>query len=246
MYQTALLEAGKAWLTNWRVIFLHIALLLIASIVVPLTMAFGMAGGFAAGLLLALLVSCYLGSVASAVDNDRLILSEVWPKTAQLFGPVIGVMFIFFLFDMLFGAILQQGFVVAVVGLLMAVLFNVLPEVIYQRTNHSLQLFADSFEFMRENFVEWLVPFIVVGLPLFLISKATAVSLGFMLAMVNPIRLLEFLLLAFHATGNWVSLGVGLCIGLGVVYYVFIFRGVLYRELAASTRRKRIYQERMY
>lgn len=248
IYRSALSEAFGGLGKNWRLLLVHIAVLPVCAVAPMIAMQFGgLIGGFMLGLFLAFVLSGYLVTVGAAVGNERLHLSELRYQAAALWGPVIGVLFAIFLIDWVSTALLRQEsqlWLIAVVNLLVAVLFNVLPELLYQRTNASLQLLADSFEFMRENFVEWAIPHALFAGLIYLVSPVLAVRVGFMLILSNPLRLIENFFLALSSPAMLLQqLLLVVCMLVGT-YYFFIFRGILFRELSTSTRRKRIYRER--
>ena len=251
LYLDCVIEAGRAVWLNWRVLGLHFVALFAFGIVNWLLgMLFGhrsVFSGFALGLLLAYLVSGYLSSVVASVDREKYLFSSAFSRANELFGPVIGVLFCFFILNSVAGIALnrpEQLWIRYSLNLVLAVLFNPIPEVVSQRSCGLTEAFGESLEFVKENSVEWFVPFVVLLLPVLLVNPGLFLSVGLMIAANNPLMLLEVFFNLFSSPLILISSSPLLILLLICIYYVFVFRGLLYRQLAASTRRKRIFQEK--
>jgi hypothetical protein len=248
IYRSALIDATHGFLLNWRMLFVHLGCLFAFSFLTRLALFFGpYAGGFVLGLVVALVLSLYLYTVAAGVSREQLQFREAAQHGFELFGPTLSVLFAFFLLNITADLITRSPEVMwlrMVVNLLLAVLFNCVPEVIYQRPSGMGTMFAESFEFMRENFVEWFLPLLVLLLPLGVIKQGAVLTLGITLLTINPLEMIQSFMLWFSdpllLVGYWwLTITLLFC-----AYFSFIFRGQLYRQLSSSTRRKRIYQER--
>jgi hypothetical protein len=248
IYKSAFIDAAYGCLLNWRMLFVHIGCLLVFSFLTRLALFFGpYAGGFVLGLVVALVLSLYLYTVAAGVGREQLQFREVPQHGFELFGPTLSILFAFFLLNITADLLTrspEMTWLKLVVNLLLAVLFNCMPEVIYLRPSGMGQMFAESFEFMCENFVEWFLPFLVLLVPLGAIKQGTVLTLGVTLLTINPLQMIESFMLWFSDPSLllgywWLTVLLLFC-----AYFAFIFRGQLYRQLSSSTRRKRIYQER--
>lgn len=100
---------------------------------------------------------------------------------------------------------------------------NALPEVIYQKYGRGFDMITDAFAFIKENWLEWLLPNILVGGLLTFVSTLLlplTAGIGF----AAPVFMV------------WIPLAVS---------FFMLYRGFLFKLLDKSTRRKRIYQYRM-
>jgi hypothetical protein len=102
------------------------------------------------------------------------------------------------------------------------ILLNPVPEFIYQTRTTGLDLLSASYNFIADNWIEWLLPNIVLG-----VAGYWLVTLFGSLLYGLPAFLQFFL----H------SLALGLCLT-----YIMTFRGFLFAELHGSTRRSRLYR----
>ena len=162
LYRDSLLEASKGLgRSMWAVVALilaYAAVTVVALVSAPL----GIVGGFIIGLFQAAVIGWYLSLVEIGVAGRRRVrMSDLRDNAGTYFIEVISVLFIFWIGSMLLGALGEQVMLLAV--LLVTVLFNPIPEMIYQERSQSLQLLGESLSFMQQNWLEWLggmVPFV--------------------------------------------------------------------------------------
>ncbi len=102
------------------------------------------------------------------------------------------------------------------------VLLNPVPEFIYQTRTSGLELLSASYNFIVENWLEWLLPNILITVA-------------------------GFFLLRLLSSWVWVlpffvqMLVIAVAFGLFLTYFM-TFRGFLFAELHGTTRRSRIYR----
>ena len=125
-------------------------------IVLPIfTSGLGILGGFIVGFYHAAAVGTYLYLVGIAVTTKRRVTPKmVTNNLGALLWEVISVLFLF----MIAGFILhgqpnniQTGFT-----LLLALIFNPVPELIYLKQARSIELLQDATLFMQRHWPEWL------------------------------------------------------------------------------------------
>jgi hypothetical protein len=263
IYLDSAKTAVRGYTRNWWLPFVHAlgALLLGVLGMIVVGLIGGLIGGFVMGLIGALALAAFLTTVEAAVDKESISLREIGPRALMLFNPVMSVLFLLFLLYFVASHLLQPSLrapVVAFMNLVVLTLFNPLPEVAYQERTVSFDSFRHSFEFMRENIIEWLTPFIVLmfltiiaqsGTPadivLFFINGdpfSSVMQLGSSLGLVVAGFFSEEF--GGSALGGILMLIVFQYVLWAMTYLVFIFRGVLYKHLSRSSRRKRIYRYR--
>ena len=137
------------------------------------------------------------------------------------------------------------------VMLLIFILLNPAPEVIYQvRHDSPLDVFKNAYEFVIENWIEWFLPIALLLLPLvaapdgiasfFRLSRRAGRGVGLDFA--------QILTLPFTIIESWLSyLGIASNVGgiLGLLLTpvlavcLLLFRGHLFASLSGSSRRQR-------
>ncbi len=249
IYRDCVQDAVRGVWRNWRMLLVHLSYFVLISIIAPLSMLFGgLAGGFILGMFFAVLLGHYLLTVSAAVEGDVLSFSETKSRAFEYFSPTLSVLFALFLIKLLSSSLFgsaEQYWLQLCVSLFVAVLFNPLSEVIYLRPSTMGEMFATSLEFIRENFVEWFLPILLLLLPLALLlsqGSAFAIFLGYFTS--DPLHIISGFFLSFAGVSALlVSLPV-LVVIVPLLYLLMTFRGQLYLRLSQSTRRKRIYMER--
>lgn len=250
VYAVALKEAWRGFAKNWRIPLLHVVL------IVPLSFLFqnralsfmfgGFAGSLIVGMVFAIVLAAYLATVRAAANNDVLLLDEIWGETLGLFNPVISVLFLIFIASFVLGMLFPPALVL--LNLAIVVVLNPAPEAIIHSRGCSscgssgLETVQESFDFLRENFLEWFIPWGVFCFLLF--APLFGTSLVFeVMSRVDPLKLIQivFSFLSIDILIHPVSL-VMVITFFYALYFIFIFRAVLFLKLATSTRRKRVYQ----
>jgi hypothetical protein len=241
LYWQALKDAAAGFLKNWWCAVLPIFYMLlwlgIGSVVTMILP--GILGGLVLGLLTALLIANYFVFLSASVEKERVLLAEIVPETLALFVPVIGVLFIFYIIGLVQSLFFVDAgnstniFLAHAVSLVLTVCFNALPETIYQQRGTGFSSFEKSFQFIKENFIEWFTPQILALVLFFGLSAISTTSL-IKFAQINPLLSGQL----FMGGSNWIVLD------LFLMHWVMIFRGVLFKQLITSSRRKRIYSYR--
>jgi len=228
IYQNCFSKALKISKRYWWVSISLLIYFFIERLVGKFVLPFG---PWVGGLILALVrdacVSSFLVMVEAMIREERILLNDFKRSFWVYFWDVIGVFFLFFIVELLVIAPLgQAGLVWAVLGIYFAflILFNPIPELIYNERHGTIELYQRAYGFIVANWIEWFVPnLLIMGVYGFVV---------FFLMEYFPIR---NLLLFYAVWGSFSAL---------YVYFFMIFRGLLFKELHRSSRRMRIFQYR--
>lgn len=251
-FEATLVSLGHSWIIAVAVV-LFAGLMIIATVVAaPL----GIAGGLILGAVNALLIGATLSLVEQAVlHSRRLGLRDVWNSFGQYFWDVIGVGFILWLPLLVLDTGMASNpygpFLGAAIFLLLFILLNPAPEVIYQvRHDSPLDVLRESYEFVLENWIEWFLPFAIVLAPFglsFFFGLSGRVGRG------AGLDFFQVLVLPFTLLSAWLGyLGLPQPAAAVLVWLLtpilavamLIFRGHLFRGLRGSSRRQRLFQNR--
>lgn len=246
---------ARSWMTVAALMGFALLFLGAARIAAPLG---GMIGGVVLGLINALLVGATLRLIEQSLSAVRTIqLTDVTESFGHYFWDVIGVGFVLWLplmaLDMGTQSNPYGGFLSSAVMLLLFILLNAAPEVIYQiRHDSPLDVFKASYEFVLEHWIEWFLPFVILALPIVVspgglqefFSLSTGVGRG------AGLNFLQLLMLPFTLIGGWLSyIGIDpdaqwiflLLLTPLVTAAALLFRGHLFALLRGSTRRQRMF-----
>ena len=226
LYATALRRSWESLLKNWVVSFapwVYATLLTVLALVVaPL----GIIGGLVLGLATQACISSGLYLIKNIVESRRADFKDFVNGFRVYLWELLGIAFILWIpmrvLAMALASTPNGVLIFTLIQLAIYILLNPVPELIYQTRSSGLALISDSYNFIVENWLEWLLPTIVLTIAGFLILNVlSAITAGL------PSVVQIFI----------VAVGMGLCLS-----YFMIFRGFLFAELHGSTRRSRAYR----
>jgi len=193
-----------------------------AMIALPL----GILGGFLLGLVSQACISSGLYLVKNMIDSGKTDFNDFARGFTVYIWDLITISFILWIPMRLAGmalATIPNGLLIYFcIQIALYILLNPVPELIYQSRTSGLELLGASYNFIVENWIEWLIPNILLAIG------------GYAL-----LRLFESLLFGLPAFIQLFlySFGLGL-----FLTYMMTFRGFLFAELHGTTRRSRIYR----
>jgi hypothetical protein len=182
------------------------------------------------GLLLALLssacISSFLHLIEQILRSGRADLDDFRRGFGIYFWEVVRISFLFWIAGTLLRVATagqpNAGLLQLCVTVVAYILFNAVPELIYQSHHSGLELITASYRFIVTNWIEWFVPNVAAGVAVFFLLRGVArVGLGGAAGLVMETAVL----------------------GLALVC-LMVFRGLLFAELHSSTGRSRRFRYR--
>jgi hypothetical protein len=226
IYKTCLMRTVELVRGNLGIIFAPIAYGVLLSVAAMLVAPLGIVGGIVMGVVLAACASSGLYLIENVVRMGKASLQDFTRGFSAYIWDILTIAFIFwipmrllaqFAYTTPNGPLLYLG-----VQILLYVIFNAVPELIYQGRVSGLALLSASYQFIVENWIEWLLPNLLVGVVGYLLR-----NLVYQVVTPLPFFLQYFLVEA--AFGLFLT-------------FLMIFRGLLFAELNGTTRRSRIYR----
>ena len=221
---------------------------LVLQLVTGLAMNLGFAGGFVVFLAVAACASSFLAVIGEATCHGRVRFDEISQTFGRFFGRIITVFFLFWIVKLLLGMIVSTNpdllWVTIAVNTGIFVVFNPIPELIYQGRNDGMALLEDAVQFTRDNLVEWLVPLALMLAPFFLIDP----QIGFLV--MARLGVQNGLDLVIGVVAGWLPLsGIALtltatALASVLIVWAMLFRGFLFKALHESGRRQRVFASR--
>ena len=226
MYAVALRRSlecvGRNWVVSFAPVAYGLGLAVAASLVAPL----GIIGGLLLSVASQACVSSGLFLIKNIIESNKADINDFLNGFAVYLWELIGIAFILWIPMRIAASALAPmpngALIYLLIKLVLYILLNAVPELIYQTRTSGLELIGASYNFIVENWLEWLVPNLVLA------------AAGFyLLGLVEPFlyglpRFLEFFLYSF-------------LVGLGLTYFM-TFRGFLFAQLHGTTRRSRLYR----
>ncbi|WP_430883493.1 hypothetical protein [Fusibacter sp. JL216-2] len=156
----------------------------------------------------------------------KVYFRKVWVVLLIIWVAQFAVMTLAQPFGMLIPAF---GLITLIAQVVAFVLFNPLPETLYQKHLGELDSFMYAFSFIRENWIDWFVPNIVLG------GACYGIYRGINLLFATTLRGLPF---AMQTSLFIVLIAILVQAILG---YMMVYRGFLFEMLSTTTRRKRLF-----
>ncbi|WP_352417817.1 hypothetical protein [Proteiniborus sp.] len=246
--KSTLKKTLKLFMSNWIIVFtgfvytlLNIALMIVMNVIfrIPIIRFFS---GIVSFIATSAMISNYLYLLSQIIRYGKVTLQDFKEGFTVYLWKIYGVLFIgwaaSFLFDRIIAPLIYSinlslaGTISFIISFLVLVLVNALPESIYQKHYSAWDTVTYAFNFVKENWIEWFVPNIIM-LGLFylvtgnVIKDVLAISSGFF----------------FNFSIKGILLYV---IGQIMFSFIMIYRGILFDVLSTSTRRKRAFMQHLY
>lgn len=261
LYRQALRATGRSLARSWVTVAALIGFALLFAGAARIAVPFGMVGGLLLGMANAVLVGATLRLIEQSLNGMRAIQpADVRDSFGYYFWDVIGVGFVLWLPMMALEMGTQANpygqFLSSAVMLLLFILLNPAPEIIYQvRHDSPLDIFKASYEFVLEHWIEWFLPFALLMLPILLSPSGLRAffELSGSMGRGAGLDFLQLLLLPFTLVGGWLSYAgldpdaqwiLLLLLTPPVATAILLFRGHLFALLRGSTRRQRLFAHR--
>lgn len=228
MYATALKRSWECVRKNWVVSFAPIAYGIILAVIASLVAPLGMVGGLLFSVASQACVSSGLFLIKNLVDGNRADFNDFLNGFTVYIWELILIAFIIWIplrvAAMGLATVPNGAWIYFLIQLILYIVLNPVPELIYQTRTAGLELISASYNFIAENWLEWLLPnILLIAVGYFLLAAVEPLLFGL------PGFLYLFIYLFF--------------VGLGLTYFM-TFRGFLFAELHGTTRRGRLYRYR--
>jgi hypothetical protein len=226
IYATALMRAFDCVRKNLVVSLAPLAYSLVLSAAAMIALPLGILGGFLLGLVSQACISSGLYLVKNIIDSGKTDFNDFARGFTVYLWDLITISFILWipmrLAGMALATVPNGPIIYFCIQIALYILLNPVPELIYQSRTSGLELLGASYNFIVENWIEWLIPNILLAIG------------GYAL-----LRLFESLLFGLPAFIQLFlySFGLGL-----FLTYMMTFRGFLFADLHGTTRRSRIYR----
>jgi len=232
-------KACRLLLKNWPILFTGIVYSIILIFLWRVASMFWILAGIVITLVQSAIISNYLYLIENIIRYQRITMEDFKAGFTAYIWKVYGIMIVIWFVN--YGASLflspllnirlgtvSLWFLVKVAAFL---LLNCLPEVIYQKHFYIGDTFRYSFEFIKENWIDWYIPNVILGLLCYIIIGDIRI----------PYLLLGNRMLAFASSKIFLYLA-----GQVLLAYFMIYRGLLFEILSGTSRRKRMFMRNQY
>jgi len=217
LYARVFRRATLLALRNWPVGLVVILYGMLLSAAALVAAPFGIVGGFLLYLVTVACFSSWLSLVEQVIRTGRVRLSDVPTGFTAYFGDLLTVGFLFWGLQLIASLVLAPFPFLRIVFILAVLVFlNAVPELVYLGRHAAAEVLVESYRFIGENWIEWFPANLVLAACVVAVLQLPGGPLG---------------LVAEAALGV-------------VLYFGMIVRGLLFLELASSSRRAREFRRR--
>lgn len=228
LYRVALARSAALLAANLGIVFAPFAYSVLLSIAAVIASPLGFIGGFVVTAVSAACASSGLFLIENIVRMGKVSFSDFTRGFSVYLWEILGIAFILWIPMMLLREVAystpQGALIMIAVRLVLYVILNPVPELIYQTRASGVALLSASYEFIVENWIEWFTPNVLITVAAYALLQALDVPASYL-----P-----------YFFGVLLTLSV---FGL-LLTYLMIFRGLLFSELNGTTRRSRAYRYR--
>lgn len=240
--------AKKALMTmakNWPIIFTGLFYSIATIILLMGLGAFWILGGLIWIIATSALISNYLYLLNTILNRGYFNFQDFKDGFTPYLRKVWSILFIGYVANLvlgLFSPIITSAIGPSAFGLIIIILsfilLNTVPETTYQKYYGPWETVTYSIDFIKENWIEWFVPNIVLLMIFYLITGSSVSVYGIVSNVFNY----------FISFGRIITSFKGLIIYvLGQIWfsYFMIYRGYLFEALSTSSRRKRLFMREL-
>ncbi|AOT68793.1 hypothetical protein [Geosporobacter ferrireducens] len=226
-------------LNNWPILFTGLVYSVIILFLFRIAFLFWILAGILVTLVQSALISNYLYLIENIIRYGKISIEDfkrgftvyIW----KIYGIMVVIWFVNYGLSLFLSPLLRMQVAFVSLGSLIQlaafVLLNCLPEVIYQKHFMAGESFSYCVEFIKENWLDWFVPNILLGILFFaLTGRALTANLLIGNSLIRP----SINGIIFYLVGQL------------FLSFIMIYRGLLFQALSGSTRRKRMYMRNMY
>ena len=217
LYGRAFRRGARLAVANWPVGLVVVLYAAALDLVRFLAAPLGFAGGLIVYLVTVACVSSWLSLVAQVIRVGRVRPRDLLTGFGTYLNDLLTAGFLLWGLFVIASLVLAPfSFLYIVFVLATLVFFNALPELIYLGRHSAAELLVESYRFIGENWIEWF---------------PANMALGACVAAVRALPVGPYGIVAEALSGV-------------VLYFAMIVRGLLFLELASSSRRGREFRRR--
>jgi hypothetical protein len=217
LYGRVFRRGARLAVTNWPVGLMVVAYGAFLGVVGRLVAPLGLVGGLLLWLAMMACVSSWLSLVEQVIRSGKVRLRDVPASFAAYLGDLLAVGFLTSVLGMVASVVLGPFPFLAIVFMLATfVFFNAVPELIYLGRHSAAEMLVESYRFIGENWIEWFPATLLLAAAVGLVGLLPGGPFDFFTDALAGILL----------------------------YLMMIVRGLLFLELASSSRRAREFRRR--
>lgn len=235
-------KSFKLAIKNWKIFLVGIAYSILSVVMWRVASYALILGGIIMTLFQSAIISNYLYLIENVINYERFTMEDFKSGFTVYLRKIYTILIIFWFVS--FGVSLFLRPIVSmriggfslwfIIQIAAFILLNSLPETIYQKHYIGFDIITYSFEFIKENWLEWFIPNGCIAILAYIVHVITS-KLIFVMGVNSNIFIFYILKILIYSVVYQL-----------VLLYAMIYRGKLFNILSTSTRRKRMFMRNMY
>ena len=212
LYGRVFSRGARLAMRNWQLACVLAASFEALDLLLPWLARLGIMGGLLITLAMTACMSAALALAGEIIRGGRIVWAGVPTAFGTFLGDLLSIGFIVWGLQLIAGLVLAPfPFLLIVFGLAALTFLNAVPELVYLGRHAPAELLVASYRFIGEHWVEWFPANLLLAGVMWTAMQISAGSIG----------------------------AVGTLAGSAALSYTLVVRGLLFLELATSSRRAR-------
>lgn len=225
---------------NWIIVFAGVVYMIISAVFYSIVSVLfsgilSILAGIVTAIFSAALISNFFYLLYNVINYDKVTIQDFKDGFTFFLRKMYTVFFLFwvvsYLLQIVTNIIGGSGILITlIINISMIVLLNALPETLYLKVLEPMDSIVYAFEFMKENWLNWLIPNVVLYGLIYILTGylitdifSTYISIGYTAGIIGIVKYIVAQIL---------------------FSFTMIYRGHLYKMLSTSTRRKRMFMSK--
>lgn len=226
---------------NPELLVIGVPYIVLLALGVMMASSISLIGGILLTVVTSAVFSSYLYVIDNIISKGKFHMDDIKDGFRVYFRKIYIIVLLFYLLNYglslfvypLLGIIPFGYYIIMLIRFAILLVFNPLPEMIYQKYHSEIDTIKSTLEFSKNNLVTWFVPNIIFMTLIWVLT--TVIS--------------NVVMIIIPSVGGSVGLSIQILISLilvqAVIGSVMIYRGELFNILSTSTRRKRLFKRHM-
>lgn len=233
----------KATIKNWKIFLVGIVYAFASLVMWRIAANAWILAGIITAIFQGTIISNYLYLIENIIKYERFTMDDFKSGFTIYLRKVYTIIIVFWFVRWGISIFLRPIFFIQIgpvslwflIQFIAFILLNPLPETIYQKHYDGVNSLTYSFDFIKENWIEWFIP------------NGLIFIIGYLVhALINQFIAIIFVTGLSPIISLIIRFGIYSIIYQLVLSFAMIYRGFLFDILSTSTRRKRMFMRNMY
>lgn len=236
-----IIKSLKSAMKNWKIFLVGIAYGLASIIMWRIAANAWILSGILIAIFQSAIISNYLYLIENIISYDKFTIEDFKAGFTVYLRKIYMIVILFWFARFGVSLFLRPIFYIRIgpislwllIQIIVFILLNSLPETIYQKHYYGFDIITYTFEFIKDNAIEWFIPNVLIFI------------FGYVVHIIINAFILNFFTFNYLIS-LIIRMGIYSILYQLILSFAMIYRGHLFNLLSTSSRRKRIFMRNMY